>query len=87
MSKFSKILMIIWGVLAILSFVSAFFAPLYFMIVGLVFGGMNMLVILSVVVAYLQMLYYQNKLDKQIKEYGQVQLQKGEETSQEDRGK
>jgi hypothetical protein len=83
MSKFSKILMGIWGVLAILSFVSAFFAPIYFMIVGLVFGGLNMLVILSVVIAYFQMLYYQNKLNKQIEEYGQMQLQESEETTQE----
>jgi preprotein translocase subunit SecF len=82
MTKLAKILMIIWGVLAILSFVSAFFAPLYFKIIGLVFGTLNMLTIASLIIAYFQTKYYQNKLDKEIKEY--VQLQEGEESTKEE---
>ena len=84
MTKLAKILMIIWGVLAILSFVSAFFAPLYFKIIGLVFGTLNMLTIASLIITYFQTKYYQNKLDKEINEY--VQLQEGEESTEEKTG-
>jgi hypothetical protein len=83
MSKFSKILMGVWVCLALLSFVCAFFCPTFPMIIGLVFGGSNMLVILSVVISYFQLLYYRNKLDKEFKENG-LQLQESEETPQEE---
>lgn len=42
-----KILLIIWALLAITSFVASFFAPLVVKIIGLVFGGVNIVVILT----------------------------------------
>ena len=83
MSKFNMIMILIWGVLALLSFVSAFFAPLFFKIVGICFGTLNMLTILTAVIAYFQNVYYNNKLEK---EFEDVQLQESEETTQEERG-
>lgn len=80
MSKFSKILLGIWAVLAIVSFICAFFCPLFPKIIGIVFGGLNILTILSLIITYFQGIYYKNKLEKEI-EY--VQLQEGEETTTE----
>lgn len=77
MDKFTKILMGIWVCLAILSFVCAFFCPLIPKIIGLVFGGLNIITILSVVIAYLQGIFYKKKINKEI-ENG-LQLQEGQE--------
>lgn len=77
MDKFTKILMGIWVCLAILSFVCAFFCPLIPKIIGLVFGGLNIITILSVVIAYLQGIYYKRKINKET-ENG-LQLQEGQE--------
>ena len=63
MNKTSKIMMIVWAVLAIISFICAFFCPLIPKIVGLVFGGLNIMVILTLVITYLQGLYYKNKIE------------------------
>ena len=76
MSKFSKILFLIWCILALVCFVSSFWAPLYFKIIGLAFGGMNVLIILSLVITFFQGLYWKRKIEK----YG-LQLQ--EETDEE----
>jgi preprotein translocase subunit SecF len=55
MNKFTKWLFAIWMVLAIVAFISAFFTPVVFIkIIGIVFGSMNSLVILSWVIAILQ---------------------------------
>jgi hypothetical protein len=43
--------------------VSSFWAPLYFKIIGLAFGGINVLIILSLVIAYFQGLYWKNKIN------------------------
>lgn len=83
MNKLSKIMLIVWGVLALVSFISAFFAPLYFKIIGLIFGTLNIMVILSLVITWLQGIYYSNKIKK---EFGDgMQLQEGEETTEEER--
>lgn len=58
MEKFTKIYMIIWACLAVLSFVCAFFCPLFIKIIGLTFGTLNILTILTVVIAYFQGLFY-----------------------------
>jgi pilus assembly protein TadC len=42
----NKIFVLIWIVLAVISFVSSFWAPLFFKILGIVFGSVNILVIL-----------------------------------------
>jgi uncharacterized membrane protein required for colicin V production len=42
-----KILLIIWALLALSSFVSSFFAPLVVKIIGLTFGGVNIIIILT----------------------------------------
>ena len=44
----------VWILLAIVSFVASFWAPIFFKVIGLVFGGMNMLIILSWTIAVLQ---------------------------------
>lgn len=64
MSKMTKIMMGIWAFLAIVSFICAFFCPLFPKIIGLTFGGLNILVILTYIIAYFQQVYYVNKLNK-----------------------
>ena len=54
MNKLGKVLFIIWMVLAVLSFVVSFWAPLFFEVLGLVFGGFNMLTILSWTISTIQ---------------------------------
>jgi hypothetical protein len=80
MSNLSKIMLGVWSVLAIMSFVCAFFAPIFPMIVGLAFGGLNIMIVLTLVISYFQGIYYQKKLDKEIEKYG-LQLQEGEKTN------
>ena len=64
MSKMSKIMTGIWAVLAIVSFICAFFCPLFPKIIGLAFGALNLGVIITLVVAYFQGLYWKKKLNK-----------------------
>ena len=64
MSKMTKILMGIWAVLAIVSFICAFFCPLFPKIIGIAFGVLNLGVIITLVVAYFQGLYWKKKLNK-----------------------
>lgn len=56
MDKLSKILFLVWIVLAIASFVASFWAPIVIKIIGLVFGSMNLMIIGSWVIATLQAL-------------------------------
>ena len=84
MSKFSKILIIVWGCLAILSFVSAFFAPIYFKIIGLIFGGLNMITLITGVVAFFQSIYYKREIEK---EFENVQLQTSSQTTKKETSK
>lgn len=64
MNRFTKIMLAVWCVLALICFISAFFAPLYFKIIGIAFGMLNMSVILTLVITYFQGLYWKNKLEK-----------------------
>ena len=66
MSKMTKILMGIWAVLAIVSFICAFFCPLFPKIIGIAFGVLNLSVIVTLVVAYFQGLYLKKKLNKDV---------------------
>ena len=54
----------IWAFLAIVSFICAFFCPLFPKIIGLAFGALNLGVIITLVVAYFQGLYLKNKFNK-----------------------
>ena len=54
MEKFIKIFWIVWVCLALISFVSAFWAPLFYKIIGIAFGSINIIAILSVVISYFQ---------------------------------
>lgn len=76
MNKLGKILILVWGVLALISFISAFFAPLYFKVIGLLFGTLNVVTIITGVVTYFQGLYYNRKIQKELED---VQLQESEE--------
>ena len=60
----SKIMTGIWAVLAIISFICAFFCPLFPKIILLAFGVLNLSVIVTLVVAYFQGLYWKKKLNK-----------------------
>ena len=64
MSKMSKIMMGIWAFLAIVSFICAFFCPLFPKIIGIAFGVLNLGVIITLVITYFQGLYWKNKLNK-----------------------
>ena len=54
MEKFIKIFWTVWVCLALISFVSAFWAPLFYKIIGIAFGSINIIAILSVVISYFQ---------------------------------
>lgn len=55
MGKLAKILFGVWMVLAITSFVSAFWmTPLFAKIIALVFGGENILIILSLAISSIE---------------------------------
>lgn len=49
--KMTKILMIVWAVLAVASFVSGWWAPLFWGIVNWAFGGLNLMIIGSWTIA------------------------------------
>lgn len=69
MTKMSKILLIIWSLLAILNFIFAFWIePIVLMITGLTFGAFNIIVILTWVLFYFVMKGNQNLLNKMIEE-------------------
>ena len=60
----TKIMLGIWAVLAIVSFICAFFCPIFPKIIGIAFGVLNLSVILTLVITYFQGLYWKNKLNK-----------------------
>lgn len=68
MNKVSKIILFVWAVLALISFVSAFWAPLYFKIIGIAFGSLNMVTIITWVLSYFVMKGNQNMLNKMLEE-------------------
>ena len=61
-NKLSKWLFGLWMLLAIVSFVASFWAPVFFKVIGLTFGGLNMLIILSWVIALFQAKIEYNKM-------------------------
>ena len=68
MNKVNKIILLVWAILALISFVSAFWAPLYFKIIGIAFGSLNMITIITWLVLYFTMRSNQKTLDKMIKD-------------------
>jgi uncharacterized protein YacL len=65
-NKFSKILFIVWMVLAIASFVASFWAPIVIKVIGLVFGGLNLMIIGSWVISYFQEKIAAKKMEEQL---------------------
>ena len=65
MNKMTKIMLGIWAVLAIVSFICAFFCPIFPKIIGIAFGVLNLSVILTLVITYFQGLYWKNKVQKE----------------------
>lgn len=68
MNKVNKIILLVWAILALISFVSAFWAPLYFKIIGIAFGSLNIVTIITWVLSYFVMKGNQNMLNKMIEE-------------------
>lgn len=68
MNKINKIILLVWAILALISFVSSFWAPLYFKIIGIAFGSLNMITIITWVLSYFVMKGNQNLLNKMIEE-------------------
>lgn len=66
----------IWAALAIICFICAFFCPLFPKIIGLAFGSMNLLIILSSTIVYFQDLLINNKT--KIDEEDELSMQKTE---------
>ena len=64
MTRFSKIMLGIWAFLAIVSFICAFFCPIFPKIIGIAFGVLNLSVIVTLAITYFQGLYWKNKLNK-----------------------
>ena len=71
----------VWCVLALICFISAFFAPLYFKIIGIAFGVLNLSVILTLVITYFQGLYLKKKLEKDNGTILQLQEDEAETTA------
>lgn len=72
--KLTKILMIVWAVLALASFVSGWFAPLFWGIVNWAFGGLNLMIIGSWTIAtVLSKRAYKKQQEKQLAEQNQVE--------------
>ena len=77
----SKIMLGIWAVLAIVSFICAFFCPIFPKIIGIAFGVLNFSVILTLVITYFQGLYWKNKLNKDNGTILQLQEDEAETTA------
>ena len=77
----TKIMLGIWAVLAIVSFICAFFCPLFPKIIGIAFGVLNLTVILTLVITYFQGLYWRNKLNKDNGTILQLQEDEAETTA------
>ena len=71
----------IWAVLAIVSFICAFFCPIFPKIIGIAFGVLNLSVILTLVITYFQGLYWKNKLNKDNGTILQLQEEDAETTA------
>lgn len=64
-NKITNILLMVWSVLAIASFVVAFFVtPLIAKIILLVFGSINLMIIGSWAIAFIQAVREYNKITK-----------------------
>ena len=72
-NKLTKILMVIWAVLALASFVSGWFAPLFWGIVNWTFGGLNLMIIGSLLIALVQSRKAYKMQEKQLAEQNQVE--------------
>lgn len=68
MNKVNKIILLVWAILALISFVSSFWAPLYFKIIGIAFGSLNIVTIITWIVLYFTMKGNQMALNKMIEE-------------------
>ena len=68
MNKVNKIILLVWAILALISFVNAFWAPLYFKIIGIAFGSLNIITIITWVLSYFVMKGNQNMLNKMIED-------------------
>lgn len=68
MNKLSKIILVVWAVLALISFVSAFWAPLFFKIIGIAFGSLNIVTIITWILSYFAMKGNQIMLNKMIED-------------------
>lgn len=84
MTKLSKIIFGIWAALAIISFIYAFWLPIIPKIIGITFGALNVMILLTLVISYFQGLYYSNKIKNEFEDG--MFMQESEETSQEERG-
>ena len=71
----------IWAFLAIVSFICAFFCPIFPKIIGIAFGVLNLSVILTLVITYFQGLYWKNKLNKDNGTILQLQEDEAETTA------
>ena len=81
MSRLSKVLIGVWVILALASFVCAFFLAPIPKIIGLAFGTLNMLTILTYVIAFIQAKYQMIKIEDngmQLQETSKTKSKKGE---------
>ena len=72
-SKLTIVLMILWAVLAVASFVSGWFAPLFWGIVNWVFGGLNLMIIGSWVISTIVAKRAYNKQEKLLAEQKELE--------------
>ena len=70
MNTFTKILIFVWSLLSIASFICAFFLPTLPKFINLTFGGLNLMVIINYIVTYFQMKKVKNNLHKTLENDG-----------------
>ena len=85
MSKFSKIITITWIVLALISFVSGFYLPLFTKVINVTFGALNMIMVLTCITTAINNVRIKNKINQLLEEENGLSVQ--EEESKEASGK
>lgn len=66
MKRFTNMLIILWCVLAILCFMSAFALPMFWKICSIVFGVLNCTVIVSWTLMKIEEMKYKNEIKEEI---------------------
>ena len=79
MNRFTKILLMVWVALAVASFVASFWAPMVVKIIGMVFGGLNLMAIGSWAISYFQEKASARKMAEEVIKLAEQEMELKEE--------